>query len=344
MYDILIVGAGITAATLVASLKERFKLCVVDIRNHIGGNCFDYADNGSFIHAYGPHIFHSPSAKIVSFLSRYTEWQPYHYSVTAEVEYQKKIFRVPFPYCHASAMALGNPLADEDVLQCFFRDYSFKMWGINWDLLPGRIKHRVPKDTMKLPQYYPGQFVGMPRRGFTHMIGNMLDGADIRLGTSPTEWMNIPAHRVIFTGRPDCIALPGETRTIREAFDLALDFRTLQIRLEPERWLLSSAALHCCHLHQPWTRKVHYATLTGGNSLLVSTEFPQTATSGDLTPYYPIPLDCNLERYRQISALLRRMYPQLYLAGRLGSYQYLDMFQAVGQGLALARKIGTGII
>jgi UDP-galactopyranose mutase len=36
---------------------------------------------------------------------------------------------------------------------------------------------------------------------------------------------------------------------------------------------------------------------------------------------------------------VRRHYPHLHLAGRLGSFRYLDMYQAAGQALALAGRL-----
>ena len=47
MYDVLIVGAGISAATLCAALKHRLRVCVVDVRDHPGGNCYDYPSAGA---------------------------------------------------------------------------------------------------------------------------------------------------------------------------------------------------------------------------------------------------------------------------------------------------------
>src|SRR3954453_13700001 len=98
MYDLLIVGAGITAATLVACLRDRYRICVVDCRPHLGGNCFDEASEGSQIHRYGPHIFHSPSTRITTFLSTFTRWVPYTHKVIAEIQDQGALRQVPFPY------------------------------------------------------------------------------------------------------------------------------------------------------------------------------------------------------------------------------------------------------
>ena len=45
-YDLVIVGAGLSGAVIAerASKLSGLKSLVIDKRNHIGGNCFDYID------------------------------------------------------------------------------------------------------------------------------------------------------------------------------------------------------------------------------------------------------------------------------------------------------------
>jgi len=58
-FDFLIVGAGFAGAVLAERIATQLnkKVLVVDKRNHIGGNAFDFYDeNGILVHKYGPHI------------------------------------------------------------------------------------------------------------------------------------------------------------------------------------------------------------------------------------------------------------------------------------------------
>ena len=45
-YDLVIVGAGLSGAVIAeqASKRSGLKSLVIDKRNHIGGNCYDYVD------------------------------------------------------------------------------------------------------------------------------------------------------------------------------------------------------------------------------------------------------------------------------------------------------------
>ena len=67
---------------------------LVDKRPHIGGNAYDhYDEHGMLIHKYGPHIFHTNSREVFSYLSRFTDWCPYQHRVRAWVDGQL----VPIP-------------------------------------------------------------------------------------------------------------------------------------------------------------------------------------------------------------------------------------------------------
>lgn len=84
----ILVGAGISNLSLgrlLAESGERVNL--IDRRDHIGGNCFDYFDQNSIdIHAYGTHILHTDDAEVWRFLSQFTQWYPYQHEVKALVD------------------------------------------------------------------------------------------------------------------------------------------------------------------------------------------------------------------------------------------------------------------
>ena len=95
---ILLVGTGITNLTLGGSLvRNVHKVVIMDRKDHIGGNCFDYFDENSIdIHAYGTHIFHTDDAEVWRFLSQFTQWYPYQHEVKALVDGQ--LVPVPFNF------------------------------------------------------------------------------------------------------------------------------------------------------------------------------------------------------------------------------------------------------
>ena len=91
VFDYLIVGAGFAGATIAERLAAHAgkRVLICDKRPHIGGNAFDYYnEHGILIHKYGPHIFHTNSAEVFAYLSRFTEWRPYQHRVRASVDGQ----------------------------------------------------------------------------------------------------------------------------------------------------------------------------------------------------------------------------------------------------------------
>src|SRR4030095_16776975 len=96
MFDYLIVGAGFAGSVLAERLANGSgkSVLICDKRPHIGGNAYDhYNDEGILVHPYGPHIFHTNSADVFEYLSKFTGWRPYQHRVLASVAGQL----VPMP-------------------------------------------------------------------------------------------------------------------------------------------------------------------------------------------------------------------------------------------------------
>lgn len=96
---ILVVGAGFAGATVARTLAEAgHSVLVIDKRNHIGGNAYDYVnEHGIRVHAYGPHLWHTSNDEVQEWASRFTEWVPYRHQVTAKLESGEL---VPLPINH----------------------------------------------------------------------------------------------------------------------------------------------------------------------------------------------------------------------------------------------------
>lgn len=61
-YDVLIVGAGLSGCVLAERFAklDNLKCLIIEKRDHIGGNCYDYKDeNGILMNKYGAHLFHT---------------------------------------------------------------------------------------------------------------------------------------------------------------------------------------------------------------------------------------------------------------------------------------------
>lgn len=85
----LVVGAGFSGATIAYLIAEKLgeEVLVIDKKDHIAGNCYDYRDeNGIMIHKYGSHIFHTKSEKVWHFLKQFTDFNTYMHKVVGYLD------------------------------------------------------------------------------------------------------------------------------------------------------------------------------------------------------------------------------------------------------------------
>jgi UDP-galactopyranose mutase len=119
-----VVGAGLSGAVVARELADfGYWVDVIELRDHIGGNCFDFIDeNGIRVHRYGPHIFHTNNKRVFDWLSRYTEWIDYEHKVLAELPCGQ---RVPFPPNNKTLESVD----ENDLIDIFYAPYTKKNVG-----------------------------------------------------------------------------------------------------------------------------------------------------------------------------------------------------------------------
>ena len=169
--SVLIVGAGFSGATIARILAdEGFEVHVIESRDHLAGNAYDFVNEHQIrIHKYGPHLFHTSNKEVVNFLSRFTEWIPYHHKVKAMLGDGRL---VTLPVNKETIAIVGK----ENLLDIFFRPYTKKMWGMSLEEIDPDIINRVPiRDDMN-ELYFPSDlFQALPSNGYTQLVAKMLD-------------------------------------------------------------------------------------------------------------------------------------------------------------------------
>ena len=91
-YDIIVVGAGLSGIVMAerfASILNK-RVLVIDKRNHIGGNCYDFIDNetGILMNRYGAHLFHTDDREVFEYISNFCKWKRWEHQVVGLVENQ----------------------------------------------------------------------------------------------------------------------------------------------------------------------------------------------------------------------------------------------------------------
>lgn len=363
-YDVMVVGAGFAGAVMAERLANAGgkKVLVVDRRPHIAGNAYDRLDEaGILIHQYGPHIFHTNSADIFDYLSRFTTWRPYEHRVLASVNGML----VPMPINRTTLNLLyGLNLETEDeaadflasraepvdvvrtsadvvisavgreLYEAFFQGYTRKQWGLDPSELDKSVTARVPTRTNTDDRYFADKFQAMPRDGYTRMFEKMLDhpNIDVLLGVDYRDAREAYPHsHLVFTGPID------------EYFDYRfgkLPYRSLQFRhesLDMEQFQ-PVAVVNYPSPDVPYTRVTEYKHLTGQQSARTSITYEYPSAEGD--PYYPIPRPECQALFKRYEALALAQSDVTFV-GRLATYRYYNMDQVVGQALAAYRRLAS---
>jgi UDP-galactopyranose mutase len=362
-YDVMVVGAGFAGSVMAERLAADAgkRVLVVDRRPHVAGNAYDRLDDaGVLIHQYGPHIFHTNSAEIFGYLSRFTRWRSYEHRVLADLGNMQ----VPMPINRTTLNLLyglelrgdeaaaaflasrAEPIetirtsADvvvaavgRELYETFFQGYTRKQWGLDPSELDKAVTARVPTRTNTDDRYFSDRFQSMPAEGFTRLFERMLDhpNIDLLLGVDYRHARAaFPHDHLVFTGPID------------EYFDHRygeLPYRSLRFQHETvdREWFQRVAVVNYPDETVPYTRVTEHKHLTGQKIDRTSITYEYPANEGD--PYYPIPREENQALFKRYEALAVAQSDVTFV-GRLATYRYYNMDQVVGQALAAYRRLG----
>jgi UDP-galactopyranose mutase len=328
---ILIVGAGFSGAVIARELAEKgYIIDIIDKRNHIGGNAFDFVNNqGIRIHKYGPHLFHTNNKRVFDWLSKFTEWVPYKHKVKALL---KDGTYVTLPVNKHTITIVGK----EKLIEIFVRPYSEKMWGIKLEEIDPQVFNRVPFRDDDNEYYFPNdEFQYMPADGYSKLFENILnhENISIRLDTPYVKDMeNNYLH--CFNSMP-----------IDEFYQYcygelpyrSIKFETINL---PLPIALPSAVVNFTH-EGPNTRVTEWKHIPGhGNNPYETTltfETPCDYKENNFERFYPVK-NANGENRELYLKYAEIKNDKMTFTGRLGLYAYLDMDQCVNNALITAYK------
>ena len=328
---VLVVGAGLSGAVVARELADLgYGVDVIELRDHVGGNCFDFIDeNGIRVHRYGPHIFHTNNKRVFDWLSRYTEWIDYEHKVLAELPCGR---RVPFPPNNTTLQSVD----EADLIDIFYAPYTEKMWGRPIAEVNPRILSRVPVRQDGEDRYFPRDvYQKLPKAGYTSMITNILEHPNIRVSLSTGYERNLESqYQHIFNSMP-----------IDEYFNYELGelpYRSIKFH----SWtapFASSSPVPVINLttHEKFTRITEWVKFPGNEKASSNSTFtieePCDYSENNGARYYPVAdIDGkNRALYDQYASLVPK---NVTFIGRCGLYVYIDMDQAVSNSLAAARR------
>jgi len=360
--DLVVAGSGLSGCVVAerAARLLNWKVLIVERRNHIAGNCYDcYQENGVLVHQYGPHYFRTNNPDLVDYLSQFTSWIEGNYIVKSSFDNQlypfpinlqtlEKFFGETLDSEKAKALLeekrekIESPANSEEFVlsrvgkemyEAFYLNYTLKQWGKHSRELDASVCGRIPVRFNRDERYVEHKFQIMPKDGYTALVQNMIDHPNIRvlLDTDYRELDIKKCKTIVYTGAIDEYfnyslgKLPWRSLNFEyKEFDQEYVQPCVQINYPNEHDYTRSVEIK--HV----TKQVHPKTI-------VAYEYP-TATG---EPYYPVPAPANRALYEQYKKLAERETSEknVYFAGRLAGYAYLNMDEVIEQALKTFEKI-----
>ncbi len=360
----LIVGCGISGAALARLLAESGEtVTVIDSKNHIAGNIYDYYQDGICVHKYGTHIFHTNNKTVWDFVGRFCQWYPYQHQVRGLVDGQF----IPIPFnLNSLYMVFPNELAiriekklldnfgfnvkvpilelrkkdDKDlqflaqyIYEKIFLEYTLKQWGQKPDEIDPSVSGRVPVYIARDNRYFQDKYQGIPIGGYTQMVKKMLAHENITVKLNTGFKPSMKYDRLFWSG------------SIDEFFNY--EYGELPYRSERFEFItfpykkFQDVAVVNYPCNYDWTRIGEYKHFLRDESekTIVSYEYPEPFEIGKNERYYPIANDKNAELYQKYLKLAANK-PNVFFFGRLGDYKYYDMDKAIARCFEIMKNLG----
>jgi UDP-galactopyranose mutase len=375
----IIVGSGFSGATAAFLLAEKgYYVQVLEQRQVIGGNCYDYKDaSGIIVQKYGAHLFHTSKKEVYDFLSRFCNWFPYNHYVLGYID--GKLVPIPFnlvslktlmpkeqtltlrekliqEYGVNLTIPIKKLMANRDpdlaklgkyIYEKVFLHYTEKQWGMSLDELEPFVSERVPVSISDTSAYFMDTYQAMPVGGFTPIFEKLLKHPNIsvELNCEATNKISFRGTEILLNGLP-CKYPIIFTGCIDKLFGYCygmLPYRSVSFEMET---LSNTTYQPCGVVNYPNTERFtriiefkHFTKLAPDIDTVIAREYP-CQYEENFIPYYPVPQQKNLVLYEQYLNKAKN-YKNLYLLGRLAEYKYYNMDQAIYSAMKIAEEIST---
>jgi UDP-galactopyranose mutase len=405
----LIVGAGLSGAVMaqkIATLGHRVR--VIDKRDHIGGNCYDFIDKetGIRMNKYGAHLFHTDDQGVWEYINRFCKWVRWEHRVLSMVEGQ--YVPVPVNITTVNMLVDGANLKDsqemrtwldQNVIKCdhivnseqmgesrvgrelylkMFRPYTIKQWNRDPKDLDASVLGRIPvRDNFDV-RYFPDKYQALPQLGYTHFFERLLSHPLIHVDLQ-VDFFDLPKAEldqyqgVIYTGPIDRFfkywnGLHDDGDRGHEAGgheagngghdddrggDLEdLEYRSIDFKVERFKgigYYQPNSVVNYPELQYPFTRIVeykHFLNQEVNSGVGLDTVIVSETTNDYGEPYYPVPTERNMRLYAKYQKLADQLSGdgRIYFLGRLATYKYYNMDQAIRAALDMFEQVIRNVL
>lgn len=371
-YDYLIVGAGITGATIANILNNNgYKVLVIDKKNHLGGMAHTSVINGIKVHTYGPHIFHTNSENVWQFINKFGSFNSYVHQPIVKAS-NCRIYNLPFnmnmfskvydeyrPYVVRKIIdkelasirkdTWGNlsnfrnkaiSLVGPTIYYLFIHYYTEKQWLKSVDELSPDIITRIPLRFTYDNNYFNAKYQGIPIDGYTSIIENMLHGVEVIKNAdylSAKDYFNNKANKIIYTGAID------EYYNYRfgELEYISRDFKIYDI---PVSNYYGASVINFADRDTPYIRETEHKHFDANNDnsdnytvITRETSIKFDKNNNALDRCYPVNTVDNTNRYLKYKDMSKS--DNIIFCGRLGDYRYYDMDGAISRAIEITKNL-----
>jgi len=365
-YDYVVVGAGLAGSTISRVLKDHGKrVLVLEKNQHVAGNCYSEKVDGIEVHKYGAHIFRTSDKYMWEFVNRFSWFVPYQHNVM--FRHKDHVYNMPFNlnmFCkiwpnlsrpeeidlqikeEIEEAGITDPknleekaisLVGKTVYDIFIRDYTAKQWKKDPKDLPASLIRRLPLRFTFNNNYFNDIWQGIPDKGYTSFIENMLEGIDLKLNFDFNQHKeDFKESIVIYTGSvdeyyDDCFGeLPYKSCRFEEVVVHTDNFQGCSV-------------MNIGDVRVPWTRSIEHKHFDrfceNKTTTIVSYEYPDIyKKGGDLMRMYALEDKNSQDLYSKYKELADKEEKVIF-AGRLGQYKYFGMEEVIKDSFEKAWKI-----
>lgn len=355
-FKYIIVGAGFAGLTIAERVANELgeHVLVIEKRNHIGGNCYDYYnEDGLLVHKYGPHIFHTNSKKVWDYLSKFTKWNYYQHRVLTYVDGNY----IPMPITTETINKLYNlnlsnfeienflkeqsleieeiknsedvvlSKAGKEIYEKFFKNYTKKQWDVYPNELDRSVISRIPVRYSRDTRYFADKYQGMPKHGYHKLFKNMINNSKIHI------LLNTDYKDIINNLKYDMLIYTGPIDYYFNYKYGKLKYRSVKFELETLDMIsYQGAAVVNYPNDYDFTRITEYKKLTRQvhNKTVIAREYP----TWEGEPYYPVPQKEYLEQYNCYKSEVEKLENVVFV-GRLAEYRYYNMDAVIERALEI---------
>lgn len=361
-YDVIIVGCGISGIVIAEQFatNSNKNILIIDKRNHIAGNCYDYTDypTGIRMNKYGAHLFHTNDEVVYEYITKYGEWEKWEHKVVGDIdgsyhpipanidtvngicnenikneeEMNKWLEDNQIKYDEIkNGEEMAKSRVGEVLYEKIFKHYTYKQWKKYPEELDPEVLARIPVRNSFDDRYFSDKYQVLPKNGYTHFFQGILDKfpqITVKLNTDFEDLRNHISNEqiVIYTGPIDAYFSDKNLPKLEyRSIDFEIDYKFNEEYYQP------NSVVNYPGENTKYTRCVEYKHFLNQKS--DHTVIVKETTTDKGEPYYPVLNEQNKSLYKIYQELAEKEGENVHFLGRLASYKYFNMDQAIKNSL-----------